>query len=285
MPRRQTRLFAVECIRRLLAVLDDPAHFSPVLAREALGRDLAVYSHISAPSRRAATAAIDAMRRGVLLIEVVEKLGADDPDYDGKLFLEQYSAQLGSAPARASAPTPSRRSPPPAARSPRATSCRLVDRPRPRGRPGVQPLAPLRLRRRPRRPRATASARRRRRRRRRGAGGGAARRRRRRRPPSAPSWPSWRSRSPSCATAGSLLRDHAVLATQPRANQLAYRPHLYAPSAAAARAPLAHAYADALDAVASVAGTPAWPRRATAPRRQAARDTSAASWRPRAAPV
>ena len=95
MPRWQTRLFAVECIRRLLAVLDDPAHFSLALAREAPGRDLAVHklADLVTVACRAATAAIDAMRpAGVLtLIEVVEKLGgADDPDYDGKLLLEQY---------------------------------------------------------------------------------------------------------------------------------------------------------------------------------------------------
>ena len=52
-----------------------------------------------------------------------------------------------------------------------------------------------------------------------------------------------------------LLRDHAMLHTQPRGVLRAYRPHLYAPpAAAAARAQMERAWPAVLDAVVSLVG-------------------------------
>ena len=44
LPRWQTRLFCVECVRRLLAILEEPEHFSLTLAQAAPSKDLLVHS-------------------------------------------------------------------------------------------------------------------------------------------------------------------------------------------------------------------------------------------------
>ena len=56
-----------------------------------------------------------------------------------------------------------------------------------------------------------------------------------------------------------MLRDHAMLHTQPRGVLRAYRPHLYAPpAAAAARAQMERAWPAVLDAVVALVGTDVW---------------------------
>jgi len=101
-PRWQTRLFAVECVRRLIATVGGPTHFSLTLARQQPHEDMLVNSlqQLVSVSFTVATSTIEAMRpQGVVtLLDVVDKFGEqEDPDVDGHALLEQYHAQISSA--------------------------------------------------------------------------------------------------------------------------------------------------------------------------------------------
>ena len=103
-PRWQTRLLAVECVRRLLAVLADPLHFDLCRARDARAppeRYLCEsLQELVSVGFTAATSPLEAVRpAGVAtLYEICLKFGeTDDPDYEGKRLLELYAAQLSAA--------------------------------------------------------------------------------------------------------------------------------------------------------------------------------------------
>ena len=101
--RWQTRLLAVECVRRLIAVLHDPAHFDLKLARDAGAKERYLIEQLQelvSVAFTAATSPFEAVRPAgiVTLYDIADKFGqADDPDYDGKRLLELYSAQISAA--------------------------------------------------------------------------------------------------------------------------------------------------------------------------------------------
>ena len=124
LPRWQTKLFCVECVRRLLALLPpDSAHFSLTQAQQAPRgtSELLVLAlrELVAIAFASATSPTQSLRpAGILaLVRIVERFGAaDDPDYEGKLLLELYHAQFRTAlsecfgpeaePSRTLTPTP-----------------------------------------------------------------------------------------------------------------------------------------------------------------------------------
>ena len=105
LPRWQTKLFCVECVRRLLALLPpDSAHFSLAQAQQAPRgtTELLVLAlrELVAIAFASATSPTQSLRpAGILaLVRIVERFGAaDDPDYEGKLLLELYHAQFRTA--------------------------------------------------------------------------------------------------------------------------------------------------------------------------------------------
>jgi len=103
-PRWQTRLFAVECVRRLLAVLEHSAHFDLATAQQEQlsainGGDYLVchMPELVSVAFTSATSPLDAMRPAGIaaVLDIAEKFAlADDPEYEGHLLLELYSAQI-----------------------------------------------------------------------------------------------------------------------------------------------------------------------------------------------
>lgn len=102
-PRWQTRLFAVECVGRMLSSATSSEHFDLTLARQSsncAGQLVSLLQDLISVCFTAATAPVEALRpAGVLtLLELVHKFGtAMDPDFDGHLMLEQYHAQIAAA--------------------------------------------------------------------------------------------------------------------------------------------------------------------------------------------
>lgn len=105
-PRWQTRLFAVECVRRLLAVLEHPAHFDLKLAHSSggngAGKDyLAEHmQELVSVAFTAATSPFEAIRPAGIatVLDVADKYAScDDPEYEGHILLELYSAQISAA--------------------------------------------------------------------------------------------------------------------------------------------------------------------------------------------
>ena len=102
--RWQTRLLAVECVRRLLAVLQDPNHFDLGQARESGAKPerylIEMLQELVSVAFTAGTSPLEAVRPVgvVMLFDIADKFGqADDPDYEGKRLLELYSAQISAA--------------------------------------------------------------------------------------------------------------------------------------------------------------------------------------------
>ena len=100
-PRWQTRLLAVECVRRLLAVLQHPAHFDLKLARDAGAKPESYLSEnlqeLISVAFTASTSPLESVRPAGIatLFEIADRFGeTDDPDYDGKRLLELYAAQV-----------------------------------------------------------------------------------------------------------------------------------------------------------------------------------------------
>ena len=101
-PRWQTRLFAVECVRTLLAVLTHPAHFDLKRARSSERADYLVeqLQELVSVAFTAATSPFEAMRPAGIatLLDVADKYAtADDPEYDGHILLELFAAQISAA--------------------------------------------------------------------------------------------------------------------------------------------------------------------------------------------
>ena len=100
----QTRLLAVECVRRLLVVLQHPHHFDLQAAR-ASGDLTERYlieqlQELVSVAFTAATSPFEAVRPAgvVALFDIADKFGpAEDPDYEGKRLIELYAAQISAA--------------------------------------------------------------------------------------------------------------------------------------------------------------------------------------------
>ena len=102
--RWQTRLLAVECVRRLMAVVQHPYHFDLAKARDSGERAerylIEMLGELVSVAFTASTAPLEAMRPVgvVMLFDLSDKFGeAEDPDYEGKRLLELYSAQISAA--------------------------------------------------------------------------------------------------------------------------------------------------------------------------------------------
>jgi len=104
--RWQTRLVAVECVRRLLAVLEQPAHFDLYLERakkeagETADCLCGRLAELVSVAFTAAAFPVEAMRpAGVaIVLDLADKFAtAGDPDYEGHIILELYSAQISAA--------------------------------------------------------------------------------------------------------------------------------------------------------------------------------------------
>ncbi|KAK6641234.1 hypothetical protein RUM44_012943 [Polyplax serrata] len=107
-PRWPTRVFAAECVRRLIAACqgDEPAHFDLALAKEmqfSKSRADFLVLHLSDLVRMAfmaATSDSDPLRLEGLktLQEVIDKFSSvPEPEFPGHLLLEQFQAQVSAA--------------------------------------------------------------------------------------------------------------------------------------------------------------------------------------------
>ncbi|KAF6204448.1 hypothetical protein GE061_002789 [Apolygus lucorum] len=106
-PRWPTRVFAMECVRKIISVCKaaGPRHFHLTLAKEIVpGRgDDALVLHLSDLVRMAfiaATSDCDQLRLEGLttMQEIIEAFaGVPEPEFPGHLLLEQYQAQVGAA--------------------------------------------------------------------------------------------------------------------------------------------------------------------------------------------
>lgn len=102
-PRWSTKVFTVECSRKIYAVCkSDPSHFDLTLAqrqkREKKGDYLVMHlSELVRTSFIAATASVDQLKLAgyEALRDVIELFAAtSDPDFQGHVLLEQYQAQV-----------------------------------------------------------------------------------------------------------------------------------------------------------------------------------------------
>ncbi|KAK9890049.1 hypothetical protein WA026_008857 [Henosepilachna vigintioctopunctata] len=108
-PRWPTRVFAAECIRKIIAACEASnrsAHFDLVLAKElqqTKGKNYFLVLHLSDLIRMAfiaATSDSDPLRLEGLktLQEIIEKFAkVPEPEFPGHLLLEQFQAQVGAA--------------------------------------------------------------------------------------------------------------------------------------------------------------------------------------------
>ncbi|KAF2072320.1 hypothetical protein CYY_006354 [Polysphondylium violaceum] len=99
-----TKIFALECVRRVISVVrDKPQHFSMILIANFPNKTDYLVMHLHdliSISYKAATSQIDSMRPiGILLLkDILDGFSkAIDPDYEGHLLLELYQAQIMSA--------------------------------------------------------------------------------------------------------------------------------------------------------------------------------------------
>ncbi|GAM19052.1 hypothetical protein SAMD00019534_022270 [Acytostelium subglobosum LB1] len=101
-----TKVFAIECVRRVISVVrNKPEHFNMLLAQASQNSSrndhLILHLHeLVGIAFKAATSQIDSMRPvGVLLLkDIIEGFSSSiDPDYEGHLLLELYQAQIMSA--------------------------------------------------------------------------------------------------------------------------------------------------------------------------------------------
>uniref|UniRef100_UPI00358E5931 HEAT repeat-containing protein 5B isoform X2 n=1 Tax=Myxine glutinosa TaxID=7769 RepID=UPI00358E5931 len=107
-PRWATRVFAVECLCRVVALCaqGDPAHFDPVLAKERCFEDETVdflVLHLPELIRMAFMAATDQSEQlraaGLHALQdiILRFATVPEPDFPGHLLLEQYQANVGAA--------------------------------------------------------------------------------------------------------------------------------------------------------------------------------------------
>lgn len=108
MPRWPTRVFAAECVRKLISVCasGDNAHFDLTLAKEYINtknKNDYLVLHLSELVRMAfiaATSDSDPLRLEGLhtLKDIIDRFsGIPEPEFPGHLLLEQYQAQVGAA--------------------------------------------------------------------------------------------------------------------------------------------------------------------------------------------
>ncbi|CAG0883432.1 unnamed protein product [Darwinula stevensoni] len=106
-PRWPTRVFAAQCVQRIISLCeDDPVHFDIAAARElalSKGRGDALVLHLSDLIRvafMAATSDCDPLRlEGLQMLQnLITKFAAiPEPEFPGHSILEQYQAQVGAA--------------------------------------------------------------------------------------------------------------------------------------------------------------------------------------------
>eukprot|EP01116_Phalansterium_solitarium_P006469 TRINITY_DN18779_c0_g1_i1.p1 TRINITY_DN18779_c0_g1~~TRINITY_DN18779_c0_g1_i1.p1 ORF type:complete len:1950 (-),score=546.78 TRINITY_DN18779_c0_g1_i1:75-5924(-) len=107
-PRWRTKLFAMECVRRVMSVIlqqvepgQPSPHFDLALARQLKGDFLIMYlSDLIQMAFTAATSPIESLRPvgvNALMDILTDFKGAADPDYEGHVLLELYSAQTASS--------------------------------------------------------------------------------------------------------------------------------------------------------------------------------------------
>uniref|UniRef100_A0A8C4QZX9 HEAT repeat-containing protein 5A n=1 Tax=Eptatretus burgeri TaxID=7764 RepID=A0A8C4QZX9_EPTBU len=101
-PRWATRVFAVECLCRVVALCaqGDPAHFDPVLAKERLDFLVLHLPELIRMAFMAATDQSEQLRAAGLhaLQDIILRFATvPEPDFPGHLLLEQYQANVGAA--------------------------------------------------------------------------------------------------------------------------------------------------------------------------------------------
>ena len=98
--RWQTRLFAIECVRRLLAVLQHGAHFDlslPATPSDPPERLIDQLPDLVSVAFTAANFPLESVRPAGIatILDLVHKFGAaEDPEYEGHLLLELHAAQV-----------------------------------------------------------------------------------------------------------------------------------------------------------------------------------------------